>query len=196
MASEVASLPAGWRRNCADSRISEKLPFFVYGTLQSGFQNHDNFVRGRFTELLPAYVTNAKLRHYAAGFPGLYFAADESARVLGQLLVPPADVYSEVLRDLDKLEDYTPGDSRNMYERVVCRAVVTAAGCAPRAVDAWVYVSLLPESTEGETVLSGDWREWMSSRSLKDAADDWAEKLGAVGVTTASASTTSPTASD
>jgi gamma-glutamylcyclotransferase (GGCT)/AIG2-like uncharacterized protein YtfP len=176
--SSTATLPVGWSEHSMKND-ERKLPFFVYGTLQTGFQNHDNFVRGRFTSIHAASIGNATLRHYTAGFPGVYICSDSSARVVGQLITPPVEVYAQLMRDLDSLEDYKLNCPSNMYKRVVCLARVEPPdGSPPYSVEAWMYVSLLPDSIGGAPVPSGDWRAWMTTNGLKDTADDWAEKLG------------------
>lgn len=154
-----------------------RLPFFFYGTLQTGFQNHENVVRGRFAEISPARAAGLRLVHYPVGFPGAY-PGQHSDFVFGQLLTPPADdaVYAALLRELDLLEDYVPGRADNQYDRRVISVEVLDA--PRRTVDAFVYVSLLDADSNGAVpVPSGDWRSWMAERGLKDAGDDWSHVL-------------------
>jgi len=154
----------------------DPLPFFVYGTLMTGFRNHAAVVRGRHTHAEPATVAGVRLHHYAAGFPGMTRAPGASA-VAGQLLHFAPTGHAAALADLDLLEDFFgAGDARNQYvrERVDARA---ADG---RTVRAWAYFSLLDPGVEGAVAVDGgDWRAYMASAGLADAADDWREKLAA-----------------
>lgn len=53
--------------------VPELLPCFVYGTLQTGFKNHRNVVRGRHKLAVPARLSGAVVFHYSErGFPGAY----------------------------------------------------------------------------------------------------------------------------
>ena len=56
------------------------------------------------------------------------------------------------------MEEYTPGDPRNLYERVA-REVIRAADGTP--VRAWVYVAAPPVAARlrarGKLIESGDW---------------------------------------
>ena len=156
-----------------DEQLGEHLPFFVYGTLQEGFKNHANVVRGRHSSAEPATFAGARLVHYAAGFPGL--SRGGAGVVAGTLLRVAPAAYAAVLRDLDRLEAfYAPRDARNVYEREAVEAVDARGG----RVRAWVYVSLIPAGEGGaEPVPGGDWRAFLAARGLADAADDWQEAL-------------------
>jgi len=107
----------------------------------------------------------------------MYSGAEEGAfpRVFGQLLRIPASEYAEVLKDLDRLEDfYGHGDPRNQYERVEIACEVEGES---EPVRAWTYICLLPPTVERKLVPHGDWRKYMTEGALEDAADDWAAKL-------------------
>jgi len=60
------------------SDLPDTIPFFVYGTLTSGFANRENTVRGREVACVSAYFvppghTQAAMYHFDdAKFPGLY----------------------------------------------------------------------------------------------------------------------------
>ena len=163
-----------------------QLPFFFYGTLQTGFQNHNNVVRGRFVDILPARVNGLRLVHYPVGFPGAY-PGGETDTVYGQLLLPPEEPagYAGLLKELDLLEDYVPGRPENQYDRRVVSVQVLGHARSDgthdaviRTLEAYVYVSQLDADVNGAIpVPSGDWRCWMASRGLKDAGDDWSQVL-------------------
>lgn len=115
-----------------------RLPFFVYGTLRPGGPNHDLFLRGRSRAEEPARLHGAVL--YAG--PGYPYAVEASrgpgAVVAGELVTARPEAYDDLLTALDLLEEYVPGDPRNLYDRVA-RTVVRDTDGAP--VRAWVYVA-------------------------------------------------------
>ncbi|WP_405831825.1 gamma-glutamylcyclotransferase family protein [Streptomyces sp. NBC_01176] len=138
-----------------------RLPIFVYGTLRPGEHNHDLFLRGRTLSERPATMRGIVL-YDGPGYP---YAVEEPAGVVhGELVAALPETYAELLGALDRLEEYVPGDPRNLYERVV-RDVTRADGTATRA---WVYVAA-PAVTarlraHGRLVPGGDWRERRRTR--------------------------------
>ena len=112
-----------------------RLPFFVYGTLRPGGPNHDLFLRGRTRAEEPARLPGAVL--YAG--PGYPYALEEPGGVVaGEIVTPLPEAYDDLLTALDRLEDYAPGDPRNLYDRVARTVVRDADGAHVRA---WVYVA-------------------------------------------------------
>jgi len=132
-----------------------RLPFFVYGTLRPGEANHDLFLRGRIRSEEPGRLTGALL-YEGPGYP--YAVEETGGEVMGELVTPRADAYAELLLALDELEEYTPGDPRNLYERVARQVIRTADSTSVRA---WVYVAAPPVAarlrTRGKLIESGDW---------------------------------------
>ncbi|MFI5688597.1 gamma-glutamylcyclotransferase family protein [Streptomyces sp. NPDC051636] len=131
------------------------LPFFVYGTLRPGEGNHDVFLRGRTLSEEPARLEGAVLY----GGPGYPYAVEQpGGTVRGELVTPLPEKYGELLVALDRLEEYAPGDARNLYERVRRRVVREADGVAVRA---WVYVAAPPVAARlrerGTRIEGGDW---------------------------------------
>ncbi|MFI6434521.1 gamma-glutamylcyclotransferase family protein [Streptomyces sp. NPDC050759] len=133
-----------------------RLPFFVYGTLRPGEANHDLFLRGRIRSEEPGRLTGALL-YDGPGYP---YAVEEpgGGPVSGELVTARPEEYDELLAALDELEEYAPGDPRNLYERVAREVTRTADGTAVRA---WVYVAA-PSVTvrlraRGKLIESGDW---------------------------------------
>ncbi|MEU6352005.1 gamma-glutamylcyclotransferase family protein [Streptomyces sp. NPDC047072] len=132
-----------------------RLPFFVYGTLRPGEVNHDLFLRGRIRSEEPARLADALL-YDGPGYP---YAVEEAGGVIaGELVTPRAEAYTELLAALDELEEYAPGDPRNLYERVPREVTRTADGTS---VPAWVYLAAPPVATRlrthGKLIESGDW---------------------------------------
>jgi gamma-glutamylcyclotransferase (GGCT)/AIG2-like uncharacterized protein YtfP len=134
-----------------------QLPFFVYGTLRPGEPNHDLFLRGRTRAEEPGRLTGAVL-YDGPGYP---YAVEEPGgrEVRGELVTARPETYDELLGALDRLEECeTPGDPRNLYERVARDVVRTADGSAVRA---WVYLAAPPVAARlragGRRIGSGDW---------------------------------------
>jgi gamma-glutamylcyclotransferase (GGCT)/AIG2-like uncharacterized protein YtfP len=91
--------------------------------------------------------------------PGYPYAVEEPGGVVaGEVVTPRTEDYDELLRALDRLEDYAPGDPRNLYERVE-RAAVRPDGTPVRA---WVYVAASGVAARlrarGRLIEGGDWR--------------------------------------
>ncbi|EST24193.1 gamma-glutamylcyclotransferase family protein [Streptomyces roseochromogenus] len=132
------------------------LPFFVYGTLRPGEANHDLFLRGRTAAEEGARLPGAAL-YDGPGFP---YAVEEPGRavVSGELVTALPEAHDQLLAELDQLEEYVPGDPRNLYERVARDVVRTADGTPVRA---WVYLAA-PRMADrlrarGTRIESGDW---------------------------------------
>ncbi|MFC8196313.1 gamma-glutamylcyclotransferase family protein [Streptomyces sp. NPDC057298] len=132
-----------------------RLPFFVYGTLLPGEENHDVFLRGRTLSEAPARLTGAVL-YEGPGYP---YAVEEPAGVVcGELVTAEPRLYVQLLGALDRLEEYAPGDPANLYERVA-REVTRADGTRAWA---WVYVAAPAVAAglraAGKLIEGGDWR--------------------------------------
>ncbi|MGW2721997.1 gamma-glutamylcyclotransferase family protein [Streptomyces sp. NPDC001492] len=133
-----------------------RLPFFVYGTLLPGEVNHDLFLRGCTAAEEPARLNDAVL-YDGPGYP--YAVEERGGVVHGELVTAMPERYEELLVALDRLEEYAPGDPRNLYERVE-REVLREGGNT--AVRAWVYVAAPAVAARlrarGKLIESGDWR--------------------------------------
>ncbi|MEW2395837.1 gamma-glutamylcyclotransferase family protein [Streptomyces sp. NPDC046862] len=131
-----------------------RLPFFVYGTLRPGEHNHDLFLRGRTESEEPARMRGLVL-YDGPGYP--YAVEEPEGLVTGEVVTARPETYDELVRALDRLEDYAPGDPRNLYERVA-REVALADGTLVRA---WVYVAAPTVAARlrarGKLIESGDW---------------------------------------
>ncbi|MER6674757.1 gamma-glutamylcyclotransferase family protein [Streptomyces sp. NPDC000983] len=129
------------------------LSFFVYGTLRPGEPNHHAFLRGRTLTEEPATLPGALL-YDGPGYP--YLVEEPGARVHGDLVTARPEEYPALLISLDRLEEFTPGDPRNLYERVE-REVTTGTG----RTRAWVYLAAPAIAARlrahGTVIESGDW---------------------------------------
>ncbi|MFD4256197.1 gamma-glutamylcyclotransferase family protein [Streptomyces sp. NPDC058534] len=112
-----------------------RLPFFVYGTLRPGGPNHDAFLRGRTRAEEPARLYGALL-YPGPGYP--YAVEAPEGTVRGEVVTALPEEYDALLAVLDRLEEYVPGDPRNLYDRVARTVVRDADGTTLRA---WVYVA-------------------------------------------------------
>lgn len=159
----VMSIATSWR--CVGRRrgyrivsvIAEDprpLPFFVYGTLRPGEANHDLFLRGRTLAEEPGHLTGAVL-YDGPGYP--YAVEEPGGTVRGELVTARPEAYEDLLAALDRLEEYVPGDPRNLYERAARDVVRTGGG----TVRAWVYLAAPRVAARlratGTRVPDGDW---------------------------------------
>ncbi|KOU56840.1 hypothetical protein ADK57_41155 [Streptomyces sp. MMG1533] len=151
------------------------MPFFVYGTLRPGEPNHDLFLRGRIRSEDPGRLTGAVL-YEGPGYP---YAVEESGEerggvVYGEVVTALPEAYGELLVELDRLEEYTPGDPRSLYLRVEREVTLdddddddgdggggSGGSSGGRSVRAWVYVAAPSVAARlrarGKRIGSGDW---------------------------------------
>ncbi|MFD4996616.1 gamma-glutamylcyclotransferase family protein [Streptomyces buecherae] len=168
----------------------ERLPFFVYGTLRPGGRHHAWALRGRTRAQEPARMPGLALYEgpgypYAVetGTARSETAADaappadrtDTGRergnrphadrdhgdwVHGDLVWPTEAAYPDVLRTLDALEEYRPGHSDNLYERVA-RHARHARRAGGESVRAWVYLAgpalAARVRAAGPAIAGGDW---------------------------------------
>lgn len=136
------------------SETGTPLPFFVYGTLRPGEANHDLFLRGRTASEEPARLPGAAL-YDGPGHP--YAVERQGGEVRGELVTAHPEWYDGLLAALDRLEEYVPGDPRNLYERVARHVVRADGSTAP----AWVYLAAPRLAVRlcgtGTPIESGDW---------------------------------------
>ncbi|KYC39340.1 hypothetical protein WA1_31900 [Scytonema hofmannii PCC 7110] len=94
------------------SNCSGLLKVFVYGTLKPGEENYDRYCIGKVVDAIGA-IAVGKLFALPMGYPAMALG-DHSVR--GYLL---SFADSQVLIDLDELEDYHPArdESENLYNR-------------------------------------------------------------------------------
>ncbi|MBW1601002.1 gamma-glutamylcyclotransferase [Streptomyces sp. JJ66] len=130
-----------------------RLPFFVYGTLRPGEHHYAWTLAGRTVSELPARVRGLTL-YEGPGYP---YAVEGTGEVTGALVEPDPAAYADVLRVLDKLEDYTPGGTGNLYER----GAATAHLADGTERTAWLYTAAPPLAahlrTHGTVIPGGDW---------------------------------------
>lgn len=144
------------------------LRFFVYGTLLPGEVNHDLLLLGRTSDEIAASLAGARMwangdRFTLPGrqwpFPFVALVEDHEQTVVGALVTIDSNHSSQVLRELDDLETYTPGASDNRYERVQVQV-----RCAHGTVSCWTYVAadrIRDELAALPEIPSGDWLAYL-----------------------------------
>jgi gamma-glutamylcyclotransferase (GGCT)/AIG2-like uncharacterized protein YtfP len=132
--------------------MSSDLPFFVYGTLRPGGLYY-SLLAGKTLSEEPAYTTG--LQMYALEYyPMVLPIEDQSARIVGNVMVPKPELYTDVIRALDRLESYKPADPSNSeYLRLSYTVTLQHTG---ESLQAWIYVGQQIENWY-RPILGGDW---------------------------------------
>jgi gamma-glutamylcyclotransferase (GGCT)/AIG2-like uncharacterized protein YtfP len=109
------------------------LPFFVYGTLMTGFGNHNRIAKGKTTYIREASTIGTL--YSVGGFPGLIKAGEDD--IQGQLLFIDPKLYDSTLKEMDRLEGYHKGmEKESLYLRRVVDVMDDDTGSVLKA---WVY---------------------------------------------------------
>jgi gamma-glutamylcyclotransferase (GGCT)/AIG2-like uncharacterized protein YtfP len=153
------------RKFIEENNDDEMLPFFVYGTLRSGFGNYEAYLRGNTEAEAPAYVTGA-LWHTGSVIP--YMTKDvvegTSGVVHGELMWVPENIYKQVLSGLDGLEGYRKGSTWNHYNREKVVATLEDGS----TVEAWAYYYGDAFGTQERnrfiSIPDGDYAKWRIAR--------------------------------
>jgi gamma-glutamylcyclotransferase (GGCT)/AIG2-like uncharacterized protein YtfP len=161
-----------------DETKTERLPFFVYGTLRIGEGNWRRYLEGRTLRQIPAILPDHKL--FVDTFPFVTDASDGS-QVVGELVYVKDETYSGVMRDLDRLEQYDPTTDSGWYLRVVreveCAEPVESAEDSPfRRVRAWVYhggPEVIAGMGEAHRVKDGDWLKYQEQNREQEHAENY-----------------------
>ncbi|MFF7307334.1 gamma-glutamylcyclotransferase [Streptomyces sp. NPDC008137] len=134
------------------------LPFFVYGTLRPGEVNHGLFLRGRTRSEEAGRLAGAVL-YEGPGYPYAVEEPGGGGTVSGELITALPESYGALLAELDRLEDYVPGDPDSLYLRVERKVVRELDGATVRA---WVYVAgpgvAARLRERGRRIEGGEWR--------------------------------------
>jgi len=121
-----------------------------YGTLMKGESNHHHYCADALT-IEPA-VTTGRLHYLPMGFPAMIDADD--GQVFGEVMTFPD--LDAVLREIDRLEGFRPGDpDGSLYRRVVRPVRSLGSG---DTVSAYCYVWNRPLPAGSRRVPSGRWR--------------------------------------
>ena len=112
---------------------SERLPFFVYGTLIPGQPNEHLW--GQAIETAETAVFDNSQLYDMEYYPML--VEQRSGSVFGKLITVKDQLYLDTLVRLDALEGFIPDQPLESTYRRVKRDVTTSAG---RTAVSWVYV--------------------------------------------------------
>lgn len=148
-----------------DETKTERLPFFVYGTLRLGEGNWRRYLEGRTLRQVPALLPNHKM--FVDTFPFVTDASDGS-QVVGELVYVKDEVYQAVMQDLDGLEQYDPVSDSGWYLRVVrevesVQPVTDEGNSLAQTVRAWVYhggPEVIAGMGDAHRVKDGDWLKY------------------------------------
>lgn len=136
--------------------MTERLPFFVYGTLRPGAGNYLWTFAGHTTHETAGQVLGAVL-HDNGAFPYMLLTGEPADTVTGDLLTVTDTAFSQVLTRLDRLEGYEPGATDNYYDRVVVD-VHTADPDRPTRAYAYIVTgSVAHQARRLPRIDSGDW---------------------------------------
>jgi gamma-glutamylcyclotransferase (GGCT)/AIG2-like uncharacterized protein YtfP len=135
------------------------LPFFVYGTLMTGYGNHNRIVKG--TTIYIREASTIGTLYSVGGFPGLIEGEND---IEGQLLFIDPKLYDRVLERMDRLEGYYKERPKtSMYIRKKKNIMDNDSGSI---IEAWVYYWNGTRSLP--IVESGSWREYTNPKIPND----------------------------
>lgn len=129
--------------------VLETLPVFVYGTLRPGQKNYPGYLQGRTLRERKATVCG---RLYFLDDGGYPYLTSGRGSVFGELIELFPEQYEELLREIDKLEQYDPLDEKHsVYLRRKTEAILEDG----ERVTAWTYYWNCPKIS-GRRIRSGD----------------------------------------
>lgn len=131
-----------------EHNVEQILPVFVYGTLKSGFVNHNNIVH--FIKKIVAAKCHAFEMYENSNtdkFP-VVICGSYNNFISGQLLYLKGSTYQEAIREIDRINYNVPGFSR---------IVVFVEKSNGEITHAWMY--LWNCNVEGLPLIeNGDWK--------------------------------------
>ncbi|WP_439681467.1 gamma-glutamylcyclotransferase family protein [Embleya sp. MST-111070] len=129
-----------------------QLPVFVYGTLRTGQGNYRRILAGNTARERAATLAGYKLLD--GGVPFAVPSVEGDHMVVGDLMEVDPDVWTKVLRSLDRLEGYR-GTDADLYVRKTCE-VRTSDG---DVMSAYVYIAgkFFGWDDDAPVVPGGDW---------------------------------------
>lgn len=138
---------------------TEELPLFVYGTLLSGFKNHEIYLKQSTKEMHPARIRDVSLWHARdSGYPVI---VDGSSEVTGELVW--LKNFEVSIPEMDLLEGYNADPRASTYVRVAKCVVDLESGKAVNAYVYWYNRSIAEISGPVIEIPSGNWREFMGT---------------------------------
>lgn len=112
-----------------------ELPFFVYGTLRPQEDNY-HLLAGQTVKEISAHIVGFRL--YSLGAYPMIIRTNHLEHVVqGVVVWVKPEVYSEVQKKLDWLEEYDPDDPQSPYQRMPETVILNPS---TESLTAWVYV--------------------------------------------------------
>lgn len=138
------------------------LPIFVYGTLLSGFRNHDHYLRGK----VPVATAKIHAKMLSLGaFPGIYDLDETGLTVVGEIYL----INDRELRAIDRLEGYHENyPLENLYNRRETTATIDNENST---VTVQTYVFNTKQTNRYPQILNGSWREYTAIASFQNQMD-------------------------
>jgi gamma-glutamylcyclotransferase (GGCT)/AIG2-like uncharacterized protein YtfP len=145
----------------------EYLPFFCYGTLRPRDFNYLLHFEGRTQQELSGFSLPGMLLYDLGPYPMMQEASNQANVVIGDLIYVPQELYTEVLADIDVLEDYySPNDPENHYNRFAGEVI---APDGVTTIRAWYYVGderyLEKVAKNAVLIPYGDWLRWKQEKN-------------------------------
>lgn len=85
---------------------------FVYGSLREGMYNYDKYLKGNSIFLGYGYVKGSLYSLKGVSYPAIL---EGKENILGEVY----EIDDELLKEIDALEEYVPGDPNNDYNRIL-----------------------------------------------------------------------------
>ncbi len=133
---------------------------FVYGTLMSGFRNHDKYLSGHIIEKYQG-IMKGKLYHLKDGFPA---ASDGEGRITGEICLV-RDI-EKMLPVLDNLEDYNQPGREDLYKREIREVRDDKGNIILCYVYLWVRQRLSYLKNAGLYINHGDWKKFLQDNNF------------------------------
>lgn len=126
---------------------------FVYGSLLSGFWNHDALLSEVQCTGKATLTAKLSLYHLKAGYPALIESTKENT-IIGEVYA----VNAKKLQKLDNLEGYDESRPEvSHYRRDKVQVIVNG-----ETIEAWVYILQRKLSSVAFLVEDGDWRKFIN----------------------------------
>lgn len=127
------------------------MKIFVYGTLRKGERNAHHL--DGMTCLCENAWTKGVLCDTQRGYPAMFLnESGKSQNVYGEVY----DINEDILKVIDTLEGYVPGQKNNLYERITVKVYTD---CMEMLDEAITYVSGSSlQYSRDKTIPLGDWR--------------------------------------
>lgn len=151
---------------------ADELPLFVYGTLMTGFRNHDKLLAPHIKETRPACIEDVSLWHVKdAGYPVII---PGTGTVKGELIY--LKDFAAAIPGLDLLEGYTGDPRESTYVRLIKPVVDLETGAETDAHIYWYNRSVAEIRGPVIEIPEGDWRVFMDEETLDEGMRVLGEK--------------------